>query len=549
MRRRADVPPMVEYSSRTGDMRASLMNDNAPPLRPPRAEPTFADVHPSRLMGDFPGEPAVAIATWFFAWWALWRLIWDRQLGPYVLALIIASNVRILPPMGQVPPLPDPILLFVWPLSLPISFLTAAACLLSLCFGGSGDWRWWLGSSICAALGSYRRTDTRQQILSEFGAQIELVMSFAPTPPERPWPSKLHGYLFCLYSKVEGRSSQEHIHIKRIKPVTCMSTVDIWMQEGVKPANLPVFFFCHGGGWKGGGAKMNPQTALMQILASRGWFVVSAEYRKKQWPQQYEDTMDAFRWIFSGEARQMGADPTRIVVSGASAGGHIASLVIKQALSEDIFIAGCLLFYPALDPGDITGVTATSPCTVQALRIRAGQSLLHWFFETVILGRDPSLWSSATVLADLHSKSPIARDWPTTMVLHGGRDSVVPLEHSLNFLSLLAAAESDGTTTASIGKRPCDSLVIIPGSRHTFDLLACEEVQTVYEGAAAWLQDLLTKLPQPDLPQEPRNPSRSCDNQPRRDKPRQGRSLGGEPERDRPADSKSGQTSCFGSDC
>ena len=63
----------------------------------------------------------------------------------------------------------------------------------------------------------------------------------------------------------------------------------------------------------------------------------------------------------------MGADAGRVVLSGASAGGHIASLLMMQAYRDNIKVVAMVLFYPALDPGDLTGVTARWPFNVKML--------------------------------------------------------------------------------------------------------------------------------------------------------------------------------------
>ena len=50
--------------------------------------------------------------------------------------------------------------------------------------------------------------------------------------------------------------------------------------------------------------------------------------------------------------------------------------------------------------------------------------MFNWFFETFILGCDPGLWPSATVLSELHVEAPLAQSWPPTLVVHGSMDSV-----------------------------------------------------------------------------------------------------------------------------
>lgn len=235
---------------------------------------------------------------------------------------------------------------------------------------------------------------------------------------------------------------------------------------------------------------MNPHCVLMQLLASRGWFVISANYRKGKWPEQLDDSLAALRWAAGKEAAGLGADALRLVVSGASAGGHIAALLTLLARSEPrLSLAALVLFYPALDPGDATGVTARSPLGISALRLASGQSLLHWFFEWVILGGDAALWPSASVLDKLQAQDQqAANSWPPTLIAHGECDSVVPIEHSRHFLALVAAAQFGGSVGGETSVvRSGDLLLTVPGGRHTYDIVACEEAETVFRGISAWL--------------------------------------------------------------
>merc|ERR1712137_1464783 len=175
-------------------------------------------------------------------------------------------------------------------------------------------------------------------------------------------------------------------------------------------------------------------------------------------------------------------------ICGASAGGHIVALVMQhvQSRSSDFKTLGvttAVLFYPALDPGDLTGVTASLPFPIWPLRYRGGESLLAWFFKIFIL-KDSSLWPSADVLSNIQS----GQTWPPTLVLHGERDSVVPLEHSRHFLSRLA-----GPKRSSM--RNCDALIVVPGARHSFDLVGDAISTAVYEGVITWLEAKLNQVP------------------------------------------------------
>src|SRR5437016_7397764 len=89
-------------------------------------------------------------------------------------------------------------------------------------------------------------------------------------------------------------------------------------------APQPTIIFIHGGGWTGG-AKETQTFSLLPYL-EMGWNAVNVEYRLarvSEAPAAVEDCLCALRWIIRN-AKQYGFDTTRLVVSGGSAGGHLA---------------------------------------------------------------------------------------------------------------------------------------------------------------------------------------------------------------------------------
>ena len=87
---------------------------------------------------------------------------------------------------------------------------------------------------------------------------------------------------------------------------------------------VPVLVFIHGGGWIGG----TKEGAVLQLLPylERGFAAVNVEYRLgrvARAPAAVEDCRCALRWIVRN-AKRFGFDTSRIVVTGGSAGGHLA---------------------------------------------------------------------------------------------------------------------------------------------------------------------------------------------------------------------------------
>src|SRR5262249_9480924 len=86
---------------------------------------------------------------------------------------------------------------------------------------------------------------------------------------------------------------------------------------------LPTLIWIHGGGGTGG--TKESATGIPAYLAM-GMNVVNVEYRLARVapaPAAVEDCRCALRWVIQ-HAKEYGIDTTRLVVSGGSAGGHLA---------------------------------------------------------------------------------------------------------------------------------------------------------------------------------------------------------------------------------
>jgi acetyl esterase/lipase len=99
--------------------------------------------------------------------------------------------------------------------------------------------------------------------------------------------------------------------------------LDVYWRHDPSTAR-PTLLYIHGGGWVGG-TKEASVLALLPWL-EMGWNVVNVEYRLARVslaPAAVEDCLCALRWV-AANAKQYGFDSSRIVVSGGSAGGHLA---------------------------------------------------------------------------------------------------------------------------------------------------------------------------------------------------------------------------------
>ena len=90
--------------------------------------------------------------------------------------------------------------------------------------------------------------------------------------------------------------------------------------------NAPVVIFAHAGGWIAGGREHVPPMVLRFV--ERGVAVVSVGYRlapEHPFPAPVHDLNTAIRWVKAHGDRTGAFDPGRVVLYGASAGGHLVT--------------------------------------------------------------------------------------------------------------------------------------------------------------------------------------------------------------------------------
>jgi acetyl esterase/lipase len=99
--------------------------------------------------------------------------------------------------------------------------------------------------------------------------------------------------------------------------------LDVYKRRGTAEPQRTLIWI-HGGGWTGG----TKESAILSLMPwmEMGWNIVNVEYRLARVslaPAAVEDCLCALRWV-AQQAKTYGFDTTRLVVSGDSAGGHLA---------------------------------------------------------------------------------------------------------------------------------------------------------------------------------------------------------------------------------
>ncbi len=137
--------------------------------------------------------------------------------------------------------------------------------------------------------------------------------------------STLAGALLLLAASLVAQSSD----VRRISNLEYANVdgyrllLDLYLPNGVE--RPPLLVFVHGGAWRGGSKDDMPLGGLV----AGGYAVASVEYRLSpvaQFPAQIHDIKAAIRFL-RGKKAEYGYDADRVVITGSSAGGHLAALV------------------------------------------------------------------------------------------------------------------------------------------------------------------------------------------------------------------------------
>ncbi len=248
--------------------------------------------------------------------------------------------------------------------------------------------------------------------------------------------------------------------------------LDIYRPEGVDLTDAPVLVQVHGGGWTIGD-KSQQGLLLMNRMAARGWVCVAINYRlapKHPFPAQIIDVKRALAWIRENIA-DYGGDPSYLVITGGSAGGHLASLAaltpdVKEYQpgfeDADTRVAACVPFYGVYDLGGITGD-------------KAAVAMRDLFLAPRVFKMDPK-----AELEQFELASPIAHvteDAPDFYVLHGTNDGLVSIRQARAFVAKLRERSSGLVTYLEL-----------PDTQHAFEVFSSIRSQRVIRSVERWLE-------------------------------------------------------------
>jgi acetyl esterase/lipase len=205
----------------------------------------------------------------------------------------------------------------------------------------------------------------------------------------------------------------------------------------------PLIVWVHGGGWSMGDKMPAPALPLIP----RGYILASINYRlapRETYPAQIEDCKGAIRFL-RAHAGQYNIDPDRIGAWGASAGGHLVSLLGTSAGSADVEgnVGGNLdkssrvqAVCDWFGPTDLTQF-ATQAQAAGIISRTPGPTLIMGLFGGSLLEKR-RLVQEANPIAFLTKKS--AGEIPPFLIMHGDKDPIVPIAQSKLLVDALKAA-------------------------------------------------------------------------------------------------------------
>ncbi len=205
----------------------------------------------------------------------------------------------------------------------------------------------------------------------------------------------------------------------------------------------PTLIFLHGGGWVQG----SKEQSLMSLMPwfEMGWNVVNVEYRLGRValaPAAVEDSLCALKFV-AAQAKTYDLDTNRLVVSGESAGGHLALTtgMIPESAGLDRQCPGAPLpkvaaiidWYGITDVADLLDGANRKTYAVQWLA---------------------SLPNREEIARRVSPLTYVRPGLPPVLAIQGDADPTVPYQHSIRL--------TEGLSNAGVPNQ----LVTIPGGKH-----------------------------------------------------------------------------------
>ena len=220
------------------------------------------------------------------------------------------------------------------------------------------------------------------------------------------------------------------------------TVLDILRPKGASHGNRPGMLMIHGGGWVRQ-KKERVVAGFCLPYLERGFVVANVEYRLAQAapaPAAVEDSLKAVAW-FCRNAAKYGVDRRRIVITGESAGAHLALMAGMAPKSAGFGSAPRVAAIV-----DVFGVTDVAD---QLAGPNARWYAAEWIPE------QPGRMELARRLSPLNC---VRKGLPPVLIIHGDADDAVPYDHSVRLAKALREAGVDV------------EMITVPAGKHGFTI-------------------------------------------------------------------------------
>jgi acetyl esterase/lipase len=364
--------------------------------------------------------------------------------------------------------------LFIW--SFVSSWLTIEGALLHMIWqvavsaafvwaGALGSWPGRVGALITVVswaglLVLHRKARTAGSAVDE--ALADLGMADPPQRYRRRLVRRTRNVEF-------GRAGGRRLHLDVYEPS------EPPMAGNLRPAVVQI----HGGGWVIG-FKDRQGLPLLRHLAANGWVGFNIDYRLSPtatWPDHLVDCKAAVAWV-RAHAAEYGVDPSFIVATGGSAGGHLTAMMSLTP--------GDPRYQSGFEDADTSVQAAVPFYGVYDWTNRSGQyppSFHHLLLEPLVakafLDDEPEVFEEASpiLLVERALAAGERVPMPPTLVIHGDHDTLTPVADARSFSASLATASDEPVV-----------YVELHGAQHAFDTFRSPRASVVIRGVHRFLE-------------------------------------------------------------
>src|SRR6185436_17789799 len=261
---------------------------------------------------------------------------------------------------------------------------------------------------------------------------------------QAPGPDKWPDYASADYDILPNitYSTANHTEMK----------LDLYLPHN-RSTPLPTLMLFHGGGWVDGQKERN----VFQLLPylSMGWTVLNVEYRLARnslAPAAVEDCRCALRWV-AYHAKEYSLDTSKIVLTGGSAGGHLA-LITGMLPAQSVFDRQCptdssTRWREGTEPQPTVAAIINWYGITDVADLINGPNAKHYAMEWF-----GSMSNREDLAKQVSPINYVRAGLPPIITIHGADDDIVPYSQAVR---LHAALDKAGVP---------NQLVTIPRGKH-----------------------------------------------------------------------------------